>query len=151
MLNGTIAVVPKATFFDGRTFSLSQAAARVFAGSNSARAAASRATCIGSSCFDSIFDNSNSRTSVDISSAQSFSLYMNYDNSTKAARTATIPLDTRGQTNNHNFAVHCVDCWAFVSASITFAASFQVVTDEAFPPAQYQTATPTDIVKLVIL
>jgi hypothetical protein len=152
VLNGSITVVPKSTFFDGRTFSLSQAAARVFAGSNSAHAAA-RATCVGSSCFDSIFDSGNSRSSVDTSSTQSFSLFMNYDNATKAARTAGIPLDLRGQ-NNHNFAVTCIDCWAFVSASITFAASLQVITDDAFPPAQFQAApTPTTIdnVKLLIL
>jgi hypothetical protein len=142
ILNGSIAVIPKATFFNGRTFSLSQAAARV------AAPLSTRATCSGSSCFDSIFESSNSRTSVDVSTSQSFSLYMNYNEAAKSSRTPSIPLDTRGGT--HNFLVTCVDCWAYVSASITFAASFQVIVDDAFPPAQFQSGS-SDKVKFIIL
>lgn len=145
MLNGSISVIPKATFFSGSTFSLSQAAARVFGG-GSAASATRRATCIDGSCFDSIFDSTNSRTSVDASSSRSFAFFMNYNDATKTARTPSITLDSRG-TNGHNFFVTCIDCWAYISASVTFAASFQLLSDNDFPPAQFQ----NDNIKLVIL
>jgi hypothetical protein len=116
----------------------------VFGGA-SAASATRRATCIGSSCFDSIFDSSNSRTSIDASSERSFAFFMNYNDATKTVRTPSITLDSRG--NGHNFFVTCIDCWAYVSASVTFAASFQLLSDTDFPPAQFQ----SDNVKLVIL
>jgi hypothetical protein len=146
LLNGSITVVPKATFFNGRTFSLAQAAARVFA--SSSKASTTRATCVGSTCFDSFFDQTSSRTSVDASSRQSISMFMNYNSATQAARTPSIATDSRG--DKHNFLVSCLDCWAYVSASVTFAASFQLIIDADFPPAQHNPGTPNHA-KLLIL
>jgi hypothetical protein len=140
VLNGSVAVVPKATFFKGHTFNLAQAAARVFAGSGGR--ASTRATCVGSDCFDTIFDQALGRTSVDLQLNPSITMFMNYNNVTRAARTTSVVLDSRGQTPNpHNFLVSCIECWTYVSASITFAASFQLLDDPNFPPAQFQKST----------
>jgi hypothetical protein len=81
----------------------------------------------------------------------SFSMYLNYNNATKSVRSPSITMDSRG--NSHNFLVTCIECWAYVSASITFAASFQIVIDNDFPPAQCQTApgSPTMNSKLNVL
>ena len=114
----------------------------MFAGSQGG--ASTRATCVGSSCFDTIFDSTSQRTSVDMSTQQSLSMWMNYNSATKTARTTAVTVDSPATPNvpgkDHTFLVSCIDCWAYVSASITFAASFQLLIDNTFPPANFQQA-----------
>jgi hypothetical protein len=79
-------------------------------------------------------------------------MFMNYNPATQAARTTSVTIDSRAPASNHNFLVSCLDCWAYVTASITFAASFQLIVDNEFPPAQFD-ATPStpNNAKLLIL
>jgi hypothetical protein len=65
-------------------------------------------------------------------------MWMNYNSATKTARTTAVTVDSPGTPNvagntAHTFLVSCIDCWAYVSASITFAASFQLLIDNTFP------------------
>jgi hypothetical protein len=67
-------------------------------------------------------------------------MWMNYNTATKTARTTAVIVDSPAAPNtplskDHTFLVSCIDCWAYVSASVTFAASFQLLIDSTFPPA----------------
>ena len=75
-----------------------------------------------------------------MSTQQSLSMWMNYNTATKTARTTAVIVDSPAAPNtpsskDHTFLVSCIDCWAYVSASVTFAASFQLLIDSTFPPA----------------